>query len=296
MGKKYRLHKFSINELDNPRQRAGYWRYMRHFWHWYRVYRDGMESNHLEYHVEWYLKKWGTLAGHYFSARFHTGNLGSETPFDGHIQILWFAFYWGWGGNRKLAERISRCSGYKYDTREWSLRIFDNRLWWEFANHSDMCDNRREWRKKKNGNRRRRTWRDGSVCLSVPELLLGPKRYSDETLDGHATLLRFPDGSYPVIIDLQRVRLGRTRVGKHRHVVSYSLDVDAPSGIPTHVDHSGGWKGDRTYGFGVDFTHYATAYPRDEWKQHAEAAVTAWVIHERERTGFVRPDPVEADS
>lgn len=291
MGKRARLriHYHRINERDNPRQRAAYWYYVRRFWHMYRVYADGKERNVGEFHIEAMAKK--NPGGNIFSSRFHIGNSGSETPWDGHLVILGIGFYWGYSRGRRLATWLTRCSGYKYDSRDWTLRISDGRLWWEIANHSDMCDKVRQERVKKRVKKRRRyhTWRRGSINLSIPEAIWGPNRYTYKTVDGFATMLTFEDGEYPVIIDLQRTFFGRTKVDKRKHVQSWTLEVDAPGGIPTHVDHSGGWKGDRTHGFGVNFLN-----PRpDEWKIDAEAAVRAWVLNERARTGFRKPDPID---
>lgn len=278
-----KVHGFKINELDRNNGRQHYLVNMRRFLH---LYWKG-ESKSWDGHIEYSIKK--KLDDHLFSARFHIGNAGSETPWDGHLCFLWFNFYWGHTGFRKLAEFLTRCSGYKYDSREWSLKIFDGRLWWEIANHSDMCDKRKHGGRVKRQKRRRNSWRRGSINLSVPEAIWGPRRYTYEDKDVYQALLKFPDGEYAVILTLQRVLFGRTKVDKSKHEVSWSVDVDAPRGIPTHVDHSGGWKGDRTHGFGVKIDE-----PGDDWEVAAVDAVIAWVNKERKRTGFVAPDPVES--
>ena len=287
MGKraKLRTHYHKINELDNPRQRATYRYYMRRFWHMYRVYPDGMERNVGEYHYELLIRR---KIENLIALRFHIGNDGSETPWDGHLTILWVSFYWGYSRGRRLASWLTRCSGYKYDSRDWTFRISDKHVWWEFANHSDMCDKTRPkargYVKGRNNKKRRRynSWRRGSWNLSILDKIWGPKRHTYEQVDGFATMLKFKgEGEYPVIIDLKRVYFGRTKVDRSRHIVTWALEVDAPGGIPTHVDHSGGWKGDRTHGFGLDFQPPVMA----EWRIDAEAAVRAWVLKERSRTG-----------
>lgn len=296
MGKraKLRIHYHKINERDNPRQRAAYWHYMRRFWHMYRVYPDGTERNIGEWHIESIAKK--HPGGDLLSTRFHIGNSGSETPWDGHLILFGIGFYWGYSRGRRLANWLTRCTGYKYDSRDWTLRISDNRLWWEIANHSDMCDitrGEKAKRRQKNKTAKRRrgylSWRRGSINLSIPEMIWGPNKYTYKIVDGFATMLTFEDGEYPVIIDLQHQYFGRTKVPLERQVRTWHLEVDAPGGIPTHVDHSGGWKGDRTHGFGVRFDNPRPA----EWKIDAEAAVRAWVLNERARTGFRKPDPLD---
>lgn len=284
---KLRIHYHKINERDNPRQRAAYWYYVRRFWHMYRVYPDGTERNIGEWHIESMAKK--NPGDNLFSTRFHIGNTGSETPWDGHFILFGIGLYWGYSRGRRLATWLTRCEGYKYDSRDWILRISDGRLWWEIANHSDMCDKHPRNPKKHKKRRKYNTWRSGNWNLSIADKLWGPKRYTYETVDGLATILTFEDGEYPVVIDLQRTYIGRTKVDRKKHIQSWTLDVDAPKGIPTHVDRSGGWKGDRTYGFGVNFNNPRPA----EWKIDAEAAVRAWVLNERARTGFRKPDPIE---
>lgn len=273
------MHYFHINEMDNPSsRRSGYVHYMRRFWHW--------ERN--EAHLETYVRK--NFKEQPFAIRLHTGNEGSETPWDGHLIFLWFGIFWGHTFFRKWASWISRCTGYKYDTREWAIRITDKSLSWSIAEHSDMCDHYRMHSRSK-GRKVRNTprWRRGYISISPAEWIWGPKRYSYETVDSFATILKFEEGDYPVIIDLRKSYLGRTKVPRSKHVQSWTLEVDAPNGIPTHPDRSGGWKGDRTYGFGVDFTPVDV----DDWRFDAENAVGAWVRKERARTGFRRADPLE---
>lgn len=288
------LHYFVINEKERERGSAGYWSYKRHFWHFYRitpVLKDGQwieahEKDVWQAHIELPLRK--SPKDNWFAFRFHIGNLGSETPWDGHLTLFGWSWYWGHSGMRKLADRLTRCSGYKYDTRDWQLRIFDGKVGYSIAEHSDMCREYPRWRKNKKG-KPRKNRRQGVLNLSIPEAIWGPYRYSYDDVSVHQTVLQMPEDGYAVILTLQRVFFGRTKVDKRKHIQSWSVDVDSPRGIPTHVDHSGGYKGDRTYGFGVKF------YPSNgiqNWEEEAEVAVKAWVERERARTGFVKPDPV----
>lgn len=282
---KLRLHRFKINELDNPSSRKAYRHYTRRFWHVYKVYPDGMERNFFEGHLETMVRR--KLNDDILTTRFHIGNMGSETPWDGHFVLFGIGFFWSHTAFRKLAAWLTRCSGYQYDTRNWILRISDKRLWWEIAEHSDMC--------RKNPHKRR-SWRRGSINISLAEAIWGPLKYTYEDVATHRTLIKMEEGEYAVILKLQRCFLGRTKVPRPKHQVSWVVDVDAPRGIPTHVDHSGGWKGDRTYGFGVNLEapRLEVWAPRlEDWEPDAEAAVKAWVLKERSRTGFRKPDPVE---
>lgn len=307
-----RLHYFVIDEkADREDGRSRYadefWYYKRRFWHFYRPGRIVRKGDYLvqdeksvwQAHLETPFRKWKYLKDHIFAARFHIGNRGSETPWDGHLVILGFAWYWGHSGFRNLAERLSSCDGYKYDTRNWLIRISDNRLYWEFANHDDMCNKFRMHSRSKGmkvRNSRTPKWRRGSINISIPEAIWGPKRYSYEDHGVHQALLRLREDNYAVILTLQRVFYGRTKVDKAKHIQSWSVDVDAPRGIPTHVDHSGGYKGDRTFGFGVKLPVDGAedAYVLANWEWIGMDAVKAWVLAYRERTGFVKPDEVDA--
>lgn len=276
-----KFHWFKINELERGNGRKLYWHYMRRFLH---VYRGSEEFDSLREifsgHLETVVRK---KTDNVFQLRFHIGNEGSETPWDGHILLFGAGFFWGHTAFRKLATWLTRCEGYKYDSREWSLRLSNGHLYWELGNHSDMCrvHNTRPYK--------RRGLRRGVINLNLADHIWGPKRYSYEDVDSFPTTIKMPEGEYAVVIKLQRVYFGRTKVAKHKHETSWTLDVDSPKGVPTHYDKSGGWKGDRTYGFGVNFD-----YPRSEgWQQDAEAAVTAWVLKERARTGFREPQEIE---
>ena len=291
-----RVHFFVIDEMERSGEvgarkssKAYFW-YKRFFWHFYRVtsvQKGGLwiedEKDVWSCHIEIPIRR--HIRDDLFAFRFHIGNRGSETPWDGHLTILGISWYWGHSGFRRLADRLTRCSGYKYDTRNWMLRISDNTLWWEFANHDDMCGYHDQSLKVRKKNRRR-----GSFNLSIPTAIWGPYRYSYEDVGRHQTLIQLPEDDYAVILTLQKVFYGRTKVDKKKHIQSWSVDVDAPRGIPTHVDHSGGYKGDRTYGFGVSLP--AIRKNLEFWETDAEAAIVDWVMKERLRTGFVRPDPV----
>lgn len=278
-----RFHWFKMNERDRNGGRQRYWHYMRRFLTVYNKEEQSIFEGHLE--TVSARKNFSPL-----SVRFHIGNAGSETPWDGHILIFGTGFFWGHSGFRKLAVRLSRCSDTRYDARDWSLRIGDNRLWWQFAAHDDLCFKMQDGRRRRSAfkKRRRNTWRRGNINISIPEAIWGPKRYTYEDIDSYPTTIKMPEGEYAVVIKLQKCFLGRTKVARRKHEVSWVLDVDSPKGVPTHYDPSGGWKGDRTYGWGVAFE-----YPRSEgWELDAEAAVTAWVLKERARTGFRKPQSV----
>lgn len=211
-----------------------------------------------------------------FSIKFHVGNAGSETPWDGHLNVLGSAFYWGISPGRDLAQKLTSNKEQRYDTRDIQFRLSENRAWIKLWAPSD----RWEYGKLPK-------WRDGSFNTSLIEAIFGPKRYTYKDLSIARMEVDLPEGSYPVIVKVQEQTLART---KSKRVIEkkLTLDVEAPKGIPIYVDHSGGWKGDRVYGFGVGFKEL-----RANWVQEAKNAITAWALAERAKNGFVKPDPIE---
>jgi hypothetical protein len=213
-----------------------------------------------------------------FSARFHVGTAGSETPWDGHLTILGSGFYWGIENGGKLAHRLTRCKEHKWEGRDLKLSIHDSKLWLKVWVHPDS------WTR---GHFAR--WRDRSFKLNPLDILYGEQRYWYEDEAQAVIGVRMPEDTYPVKATLQRQKFGRPK--SNRRIESWTIDVDAPKGIPYRADHSGGWKGDRVYGFGVDLPHR-----RDDWVTDAQAAIEAWVLKQRADSGFRRPDPVETSA
>lgn len=286
------LHYFVIDEKrENYHGRADLFRYYkRRFWHFYKVYPDGTERQLWQAHVEIPVRK--KIKEHWFGIHFHVGNNGSETPWDGYLTLFGTTIYWGHTGFRKLADRISKCEGYKYDHRDFTIKVSGTDIYYDLWSHSDMCETHSRWVERGKKVKWKKNWRSGSINLSIPKAIWGPKRYSYEDLDTHQAILSFPDGDYAVILTLQKQFYGRTKIDKSKHEVSFAVDVDAPRGIPSHVDHSGGWKGDRTFGYGVEIEIDHIQNGELMWKGKAEVAAKNWVLRERERTGFVKPDPI----
>ncbi|MBF6358163.1 hypothetical protein IU449_27070 [Nocardia higoensis] len=209
-----------------------------------------------------------------FSARFHVGGGWSETPFDGHLTILGSGFYWGLGAGWKLAERLTREKRHKYEGRDLQLSIHDGSLWLKAWVHGDSWE-RGEFAK----------WRDRSFNLNPLDRLYGRPRYWFEDIETAAIAIRMPEAVYPVVAKLQRQTFGRPKSKKR--VASWTVDVDAPKGIPYRADLSG-WKGDRVHGFGVTLRER-----REDWTVDARAAIEAYILKHRADTGFRTPEPVE---
>ncbi|WP_109527230.1 MULTISPECIES: hypothetical protein [Nocardia] len=209
-----------------------------------------------------------------FSARLHVGGTWSETPFDGHLTILGSGIYWGIGAGGKLAERLTREERHKYEGRDLQVAIHDGSLWLKVWTHDGHWE-RGEFAE----------WRDRSFKLNPLDVLFGERRYWHEDVESAETVLRMPEADYPATVKLQRRTFGRPKAKKR--VESWVADVDVPKGVPSRLDLSG-WKGDRTYGYGVTLQER-----RKDWALDAQAAAEAWVLKQRAASGFRSPDPVD---
>ncbi|OZD74868.1 hypothetical protein CH273_25600 [Rhodococcus sp. 05-339-2] len=208
-----------------------------------------------------------------FSARLHVGTLASETPFDGNLQIGGAAVYWGIGNGRKLAQWLTHFTGdeHEYDGRDIGVAITDGgALSWDLWVHRDRTEPDEFAR-----------WRDQYININLLDRIWGPKRYDYANLATAAFMIDMPEGSYPVVATVQRQTYSRT---KSRRIIEQKLvlDVHAQKGVPYRYDSSGGWKGDRVYGFSLPFK-----MPREQdWQIDAKAAITGWVYQRRADTGF----------
>lgn len=265
-----RFHTFSIDETMRGRSRdLVHWR---GFLTIYRGFTDADMKELCSGHFEVIAKK----PDPEFSARFHVGTAGSETPFDGHLTVLGSGIYWGTSIGRKLADRITREKKHKWEGRDLQLSIHNGSLWIKAWVHPGTWE-RGEFA----------PWREKSIDLNPLTHLFGRKRYWYEPIGSHAFDIEMPEGSYPVVATLQRQLLGRPKL--KRRVESLTVDVEADKGIPSHYDKSGGWKGDRTYGFSVPFRS-----EREDWQVDAKAAITAWVYQQRANSGFREPQAADA--
>ncbi|QCQ91750.1 hypothetical protein [Rhodococcus sp. SGAir0479] len=208
-----------------------------------------------------------------FSARFHVGTAASETPFDGHLTILGSGIYWGTENGRKLAAWLTREERHPWDGRDLSVRIHNGRAYLSAWVHPD------NWVRGEFAQ-----WRSGSWLVSPLDHFYGPARYWHADVDRADLVVELPEGAYPVTATLQRQTYGRPK--SRRRTESWVVNVESPNGIPNRRDRSGGWKGDRAYGFGV-----ALASRRPDWDVDAKAAIAARILKDRADSGFREPQP-----
>lgn len=269
--------------------RAGRWRLS--FFRNRKVVRDGIERLIQDYilllGLEYYFRKWRNE----FSLQFSIGNAGSETPFDWHISIGGQALYFQTAVGRRLAHWLTSRKGGYY-TRVFHLGKFGEStdLRWEIWAEKNEWSSEDPW------------WMHGSINLSIKDRLWGKLYYSYEVVKPAVEMvLDFPkeDGHYPVILELQRSILKRKKRDKI-YDEKLLVEVEAPKGVPTHYDSSGGWKGDRTYGWAVPWPNkmpfqravYGVDEPvevTDNWADLALRAVKLNVIKTRRESGFTEP-------
>lgn len=267
-----KIHYHRINERGEHRWAKGFWHYTRHFWHFY----PRKNKNSIDFNLEFAFRtkiEWWTALVWYLSI----GNKGSETPWDGHISILGQSIFWSFSRGRRLADFLTSRK-QKYTSREIRIGLRDQAF--EFV----FWANKNEWSRK---------FKDRGLSFKIPlnlvELIWGAKYFNYETIDKWKGYITFDEGVYPVELELQsqtiRRRKRKNKVYDHKFVV----EVEAFYGIPSHYDSSAGFKGDRTYGFSVDFP-YQTIPP--QWWIPASNLVRAWVYKERGRTNFTKPEEV----
>lgn len=300
-----KLHNFVI--MEPPAGRIVW--YPRWFFHLYRGPEYGA-GRILDGHLEFVLSK---PTGE-FGINFEVGTRGSETPWDGYLKVAGTTLYWGLEQGGQLAEKVTQlwlnrlpnrlrpacladacdCPPYnpgatskrhvgrngepyqlRWEGRQLQARTHDGRLWLQI------------WTPKNDSDKRIASWRSRTVVLNPLDRLFGERRYWYDDVDTADLTVQLPDASYPVTVKLQQQRYGRPKL-PGRHVKSWTVDVRAEAGIPYRYDSSGGWKGDRVYGFAVKLTAH-----RPDWQVDAKAAIEAWVLGRRADSGFREALPLD---
>jgi hypothetical protein len=260
-----KFHHHSIDEAaEYPSAKV--FHHKRRFW---RLYREGARTRRA--HIETIVRKPEAT----FGLEFEVGGRGDDDTFSGHLTILGSGLYWGIETGWKLADWLTREKRHEWEGRQLAVRIHDARIWFDVWTHplnhetGEFAD-----------------WRHANFHLNPLDALYGEKRYWYEDVESTDLVARMPEGDYPVTATLQRQTLGRPKLKKR--MASWTVNVDAPKGVPYCVDHSGGWKGDRVYGFSVKLRER-----RKNWEVDAQAAIEAWVLQRRADNGFRSPDPIE---
>jgi hypothetical protein len=249
-----------------------------HFW-WLYSGQDDDERSRWEGHIQVVIRR----PVPEFALALHVGTLGSETPWDGHVTVLGSGLYWGHTGARKLAARLTAETRHKWDGRDLSIDKYheSHRIHWRLWTHRDTTE-RGEFAR----------WREGSIRTdlraALADRIWGRTKVYTVRLHSALVALEFPDGTYPARIVAQKSIRRRPRT--RRRKVELYYDVDVPQGVPDHVDHSGGWKGDRTMGWWVRIPRLPLG---PGWELDARNAVMASIYDRRARSGFRTPDPTD---
>lgn len=269
-----RLHFHTINyRTRHPRTSGRMWLHRGIFAHLYTAVDTADERSIAGGHVELISRRPEPT----FAARFHVGNAGSETPFDGHLLIAGTGVYWGLENGGKVAARLSRCARHKYEGRDVSVSVRRGQLSWRLWTHAGT------WVRGEFGR-----WREKSVSINPLDYVLGgPKRHHREHT-GDAVFVEVPiDGvDYRVRFRLDRMWRGRPRGPRTR---AWEIDWNCDAGIPTEPDR-GGWKDGLTMGSGFEIPS------PDDWVADGVAYLTAWVYEQRARRGYRAPATAAASS
>lgn len=264
--KRLHVHRHAINELAHRTRRGVF-----HHWRGFLTVRRCEDSPTLfGGRIETILR----TPKPEFSARLHVGTAGSETPFDGHLTILGSGFYWGIENGGRLADWLTREERHKWEGRDLQLSVHGGRLWLSAWVHPGTWE-RGEFAK----------WRSDSWPIHPLDILFGRPRYWHEDVDVAQLDIEMPEATYPVTATLQRHLYGRPK--SKRREAKWVVDVEAPKGVPNRHDRSGGWKGDRVYGFGVGLRER-----RNDWAVDAKAAAEAHILRDRADSGFRAPEPI----
>ncbi|MER7331675.1 MULTISPECIES: hypothetical protein [unclassified Micromonospora] len=196
------------------------------------------------------------------------GNKGSEHTLAASFHVPWIgALYLH--TERFGAGVVRRLNPVGYDSRVVELRAHDGHLFW------------RLWARRDHWSRSDPWWMHGSVQIDPRTMLLGPKRYVYTNHGSKVTeTVRMPHGdSHQVQLQLQRCAFGRKR---GRKKLSWSVDWEAPSGIPTKPTDRG-----RVYGSGVPVTDASVA--AGTWQFEAAVRIAERMTEQRTRNDW-RPE------
>lgn len=261
-----RFHYHKMNELEGGRsyrQQNVLYYVRRWLTIWSKTERELFGGN-LEIHIVKPIFR--------FAWMFQVGNIGSETPFDGHITFFGSSIFWGLNRGNRLAQWLTKSPEEKYDHRHLGFRIYDGKLYFFGWVSPDFPPNGRFSK-----------WRYKTFLLNPMDILQGEVRNNFEDQEEASTYVQLNDEVYLAHLKLRKCFTGRPK-SKSR-IVTYYVDVDCPDGIPSHVDHSGGWKGDRVYGFAVEIKN-----PNADWVMTALNLIAARIYKDRGDSGFIKAD------
>lgn len=192
------------------------------------------------------------------------GNGGSEQTLAASIHLWWVSLYLHTERFGTWLQR--RLNPVGYESKVIELEAHNGRLWWKL------------WARRNGWSGDDPKWRHGSLQIDPRTLLLGPKRYAYTDHGAKVTeTVHMPHGDeHPVHLQLQRQALGRKR-GRKR--LSWSVDWDAPRGIPTRPDGRG-----RICGSGVAVPDDAVA--NGTWPAAAAARIADRLAADRARNDW----------
>ncbi len=186
------------------------------------------------------------------SVEVKVGNPGSEQTLAGHVRLsrLGALFLHTERHGTWLQRRLNPVG---YESRIIGVSVHDGRAHWKL------------WAKRDSWSSDDPKWQTGSFHIDPRTILFGPLRYSYEDVgDPVEAVVRMPHGDdHPVTLQLQRCSHGRDRL--RRKSMSWSVQWDAPAGIPTKTTDRG-----RMHGSAVTVTDQAA---EGDWVSAACSAI-----------------------
>lgn len=206
---------------------------------------------------------WGGYGG--VSGQVKVGNAGSEHTLAGHIHLHKLgALYLHTERHGTWLQRRLNPTGHH--SRVISLGVDGGHLRWQL------------WARRGESVRTDPWWMQGYVDIDPRTRLWGPRRYAyTDVGEKVQAAVRMPHGDdHPVTLQLQRSAFGRERL--RRKKMSWSVDWDAPAGIPTRDTDRGRIQGAVTVS--------DEAVTDDVWVPEACAAIAARMTRDRTRYGY----------
>lgn len=198
------------------------------------------------------------------SVQVKVGNAGSEHTLAAHLRV------WPLGAIYLHTERHGtsvqrRLNPVGYESRVTGVAVDGRRLRWK------------AWAPRNGGHTRIPGWRDGSIPVNAPDLVLGRRRHECEHIgDAVRAVVRMPHGDdHDVTLRLNRVVTGRKR---WRKTVTWEADWDCRGGISTKPAGHG-----RVCGSGVPVS--AVSVSEGTWPELAASEIARDLTVLRARNG-----------
>lgn len=216
----------------------------------------------------------------------HIGGVGSETPWDGAINLAGAALYWSLGINGRLAQKLHPRSKGARDLRiavdreesRYGRWIFRWSLWTDDWGRDTGLEEKAPAK-----------WRRGYKTLSVADKLWGKVDVNRDVRDEKLVVVDLGDElTHLIRFELEWVVVGRPRQRAHTKERYWDVKWTAESGPNLHgigmrtEAGPGGvrtWTRGRVFGSSLRLSHAEAT--SEAWEDHAVSALRRWVDQQR---------------